>query len=136
MTIFKFLLRWILPAVGLAVFIAGSWLNAVTLFGWAKWVRDRREEGGHVSVMPFMAGVIGAISMWNGPFDWMREFFWLPLLLDVGCGPYIVMILLALAKGDSEEQRFAQADAATRIAERAEQAKLRFPSLAGCISGE
>lgn len=135
MTIFEFLLVWILPAVGLAVFIAGAWLNAVMLFGWAKWVRDRREEGGHVSVMPFMAGVIGAISMWNGPFDWMRGFFWLPLLLDVGCGPYIVMILLSLAKGDSETQRFAQADAATRIAERAEQAKLRFPSLAGCIVG-
>lgn len=143
MSAFDLLLVWILPAVGLAIFLAGAWSNAVTLFGWAKWVRDARDQGRHVSMVPFVPGVIGAISMWNGPFDWLRGFFWLPLLLDVGCIPHIVMALLApRAEVDAEAEKSAQeaaaAETAALIAEIAK-AKLRYeaclPSFAGCLLG-
>ncbi len=143
MSAFDLLVVWILPAVGLAIFLAGAWLNAVMLFGWAQWVRDARDQGRHVSVLPLVPGVIGAIAMWNGPFDWMRGFFWLPLLLDVGCIPYIVMgVLASRAEVDAGAEKLAQEEAgaemAAAMAESAK-AKLRcreyLPSLAGCLLG-
>lgn len=143
MSAFDLLVVWILPAVGLAIFLAGAWLNAVMLFGWAKWVRDARDQGRHVSMLPLVPGVIGAGAMLIGPFEWMRGFFWLPLLLDVGCIPYIVMgVLASRAEVDAEAEKSAQeaaaAEMAAAIAESAK-AKLRceayLPSFAGCLLG-
>ena len=139
MTVFDHLSVWFLPAVGLAIFLWLAWLNAVMQFGWAKWVRDIRDKGGHVSVLPFVGGAIGAVAMLMGPFDWMRGFFWLPLLLDVGCVPYIVMAFLPTgANGEAEAEHSAQEEAA-RTADYIKQAELRikshFPSLAGCLLG-
>lgn len=139
MTVIDHLLVWILPAVGLAIFVFFAWLNAVMLFGWAKWVRDIREKGGQVSVLPFVGGAIGALAMFNGPLDWMRVFFWLPLLLDVGCVPYIVMVLVAICVSGGAVARQPAQEEAARASEYLKQVeqriKVHFPSLAGCLLG-
>jgi ADP-ribosylglycohydrolase len=140
MTITDILLGWVLPAAGLVLFAAGAWGNASILFGWSKSVRDARAAGHHVSMALFVPGAIGAIAMWNGPFDWMPAFFWVPLVLDVGCLPYIALVkLLPRAKGDLEAEQVARQLAAAESAKAAEEkqarSKLYFASLAGCLLG-
>lgn len=131
---------WILPAAGLALFLAGAWGNASIFFGWSKAVRDARAAGRHISMAFYVPGVIGAISMWYGPFEWMRGLFWLPLLLDVSCVPYLILpLLLPRAKGDAKvkqsEQRSTTVEDAKAIEEKQLRSRKYFPAFAGCLLG-
>jgi len=140
MTIGDLFFGWLLPGLGLAFFAAGAWGNADTLFGWSKAMRAARAEGRHVSMALIVPGVIGAISMWNGPFAWMRTFFWVPLVLDVGCIPYFVLGWLAPrapldAEARTQEAQRAEADAAKQAAAREARSKVYFRAFAGCLLG-
>jgi ADP-ribosyl-[dinitrogen reductase] hydrolase len=144
MTASRILFDWILPGLGLAFFAAGAWTNAGILFGWPRWVREAREAGNHVSLVMFLPGVVGAISMWNGPYEWMRMGAWAPLLLDVGCVPSFVLPLFlrreaATSDVDSDEARLererAAAESAARAAERKSRADMHYERLAGCLLG-
>ncbi|MGZ5194696.1 MAG: ADP-ribosylglycohydrolase family protein [Ramlibacter sp.] len=144
MTASGILLDWILPGLGLAFFAAGAWSNAGIVFGWPRWVREARAAGNHVSLVMFLPGVIGAVSMWNGPWEWMRMFAWAPLLLDVGCVPYFVLPLflrraseeIAGDSADAQLQREqAAAEFAARAARRKSLADMHFERLAGCLLG-
>lgn len=140
MTLADLLTRWILPCAGLALFAMGAWANAGILFGWPKYVREAREAGRHVSMVMFVPGVIGAISMWNGPLEWMPAFFWVPLLLDAGCIPYFALAwLVPRAKGDVEAEQLARERAGEAVAKAGEEKQARskehFRPLAGCLLG-
>ncbi|MDB5871582.1 MAG: hypothetical protein JWQ07_1024 [Ramlibacter sp.] len=143
MTASGILFDWILPGAGLALFVAGAWANASVAFGWSRSVREARAAGSNPSLVMFVPGVVGAISMWNGPFEWMRALAWMPLLLDVSCLPTLVLglfaVLVALvarkAPAEAPEQQQASADLAQRAADKKAQSDLHFESLAGCLLG-
>jgi ADP-ribosyl-[dinitrogen reductase] hydrolase len=152
MTMSAIFFGWLLPGIGLIFFAIGAFLNVSVMFGLQQWIRDARAAGSHVSTVPFVPGVIGAVAMWNGPFDWMPPLFWVPLVLDVGCLPLIVLTLYAsIARGDPEgkgdaaaegepdaaqleRQRTAAANA--RVAEEKQaRTDLYYRSIAGCLLG-
>jgi ADP-ribosyl-[dinitrogen reductase] hydrolase len=146
MTASGILLGWILPGLGLAFFAAGAWSNAGVVFGWPRWVREARAAGNHVSLVMFLPGVIGAVSMWNGPWEWMRMLAWAPLFLDTGCLPYFVLPLfmrrtVTSGEGESEtteaqvQRERAAIELAARLAQNKSQAETNFQRLAGCLLG-
>ncbi len=140
MTASGILFGWILPGAGLALFAAGAWANASIAFGWSRWVREARAAGSNPSLVMFIPGVVGAISMWNGPFEWMRAFAWAPLLLDVSCLPAIVLGLFALGAARKTEpepgaQQQVVIDLVQRAADKKAQSDLHFEALAGCLLG-
>jgi ADP-ribosyl-[dinitrogen reductase] hydrolase len=126
---------WVLPGAGLAFFAAGAWANAQIIFGWAAWVREARARGSHPSAIPLVPGIVGAISLWNGPFEWMRVAAPLALLLDAGCVPYMLLALFAPRaapedvepEATPEQQAEAQADLARR--------DTLHQAFAGCLLG-
>jgi hypothetical protein len=133
---------WVLPVVGLGIFAAGAWANAQVIFGWSASVREARERGSNPSPIPFVPGIVGAISMWNGPYEWMRTFAWAPLVLDAGCGVYALVALAALfamRKSGGDEQdpaaQQAHADWAKSVADKQLAADAHFQSFAGCLLG-
>jgi ADP-ribosyl-[dinitrogen reductase] hydrolase len=144
MTASAILFGWILPGLGLAFFAAGAWSNADVMFGWSREVRKARAAGSHVSLVMFLPGVVGAVSMWNGPYEWMRMTAWVPLLLDVSCLPYLVLPMFLRAgtgTGHVEpeaarlEREQAAAELAALIARKKSQAELHYQHLAGCLLG-
>ncbi|MEZ0308988.1 MAG: ADP-ribosylglycohydrolase family protein [Ramlibacter sp.] len=135
------LFGWIFPGLGLAFFVAGAVTNAQVMLGWAAWVREARERGGSPSMVPFVPGIVGAISLWNGPFEWMKAIAWLPLLLDAGCVPYLVMALFASRAPavedpvDAAAQAQALADLEQRAADKKARSDIHFQAFAGCLLG-
>lgn len=134
--------HWLLPGAGMALFLMGAWVNAGAMFGWSRQVREARSEGRHVSTVPFFFGVIGAVSMLNGPYEWMRAFFWLPLVLDVGCLPYLVLSVVALVFGVKDDaaaqpQAMPEGDAESRSMRVASEGRKQefASSLTGCLLG-
>jgi len=130
---------WVLPGIGLAFFAAGAWANAGIVFGWAPWVREARARGSHPSAIPFVPGIVGAISLWNGPLDWMPALAWLPLILDAGCVPYLLLALFATrAPPDADETAAAQqaeADLARDAADKQARSDAHYQAFAGCLLG-
>ncbi len=104
---------WIVPALGMAFFVAGAWTNAGIIFGKAP--------------IPFAPGIVGAIALWNGPYDWMRSFAWVPLVLDAGCLLYVVLLVIALWAARAAPDNEVEAPAAPLSAETLSQS--RFPAL-------
>lgn len=133
------LFGWILPGLGVAFFVAGAWANAQIIFGWPSWVREAHERGSHPSPIPLVPGIVGAIALWHAPFEGMRMLAWTPLLLDVGCLPYLLLGLLALLSAGQDESTAAQAAqgdaAARRLAERRARVDAHYEAFAGCLLG-
>lgn len=48
------------------------------------------------SVAPLVPGIGGAIAFVLSQLPVLSEYFWLPLLLDVGCVPYLILALVNL----------------------------------------
>lgn len=140
MTLVDTVIAWALPGAGLVFFVLGAWTNASIMFGWSKSVRAARAAGRHVSMVPLVPGVIGAIAMWNGPLEWMQPFFWLPLLLDAGCLPYLVLGLLgprAQHEVAAREEALKEVGAviAKTSADTAARSADFYAAFAGCILG-
>jgi hypothetical protein len=52
--------------------------------------------GGHSSLIPFVGGIAGAFGMLILPWPAARYWWWLPPLLDIGCGLMIGSLLVFL----------------------------------------
>jgi hypothetical protein len=46
------------------------------------------------SLLPFFGGVVGAIGLLLLPLKQTRRFWWVPLVIDLGCGPMLVAVLI------------------------------------------
>ena len=125
---------WILPGLGLAFFVVGAWANASIALGSAR-------GSSKASLIPIVPGVVGAISLWNGPLDAMRSVAWLPLLLDVGCVPYLVVMAIALLAARKEDAAAAavpepiDAELAQRVTEKQLRSDAHYQAFAGCLLG-
>jgi hypothetical protein len=75
-----------LPMV--AVAIPATWL---AIANWRVIVRRKRREGS--SIVPVLGGVLGAFALALAPID-LRQFLWLPFILDYGSIPWLVSTLL------------------------------------------
>lgn len=84
---------WFLTIVLCLFFVLGAGANAHILF-----IAGRRpKEGGHTpSIIPLVPGLLGMVGCLSSPADWLRQWAWVPLILDVGCVPYLLLALIAL----------------------------------------
>jgi len=108
-----------------AFFLLSAAVNAQIMFGLGKSMRKAREEGRNVSMVPLVGGIAGAIAVATGPWPAARAFFWVPPLLDVGCGPYLLLALAAVAFARRENRKPAEPVLDAR----------RQRAIAGCILG-
>jgi hypothetical protein len=74
--------------------VAAWFISLLLLFlgGWAmitNWVIPLRPKGG--SLIPVIGGVFVAIAFVTIPFKVLHGFWWLPLIVDLGCLPLLVL---------------------------------------------
>ncbi|MEI6074618.1 MAG: hypothetical protein WCS94_03535 [Verrucomicrobiota bacterium] len=46
------------------------------------------------SLIPFVGGMLGTIGLLLLPMSQPRRFWWVPLIMDLGCGPMLVAIVI------------------------------------------
>ena len=51
-------------------------------------------RGKRGSTIPFVGGLAGAVSLWICPYIPLSRRFWLPALLDIGCLPLLVAVMI------------------------------------------
>lgn len=132
------MIAWVLPAIGFAVFAVIACANASILFKVNRKTTASAEEGQGSSFIPFVGGVIGAIAVGLAPLDPVRAFFWVPLLLDVGCIPALVLALPAVFSRSfgarASDPELAEANARLEAKQQAD-AKAHLGPLEGCLLG-
>ncbi len=79
------LVGWIFPGFLLALFGICALVNAV-LF-----IRRYILHGAAASLIPFVGGIAGAVGFSYAPSASLRHITWLPLFVDVGCVPWLVL---------------------------------------------
>ena len=72
-------LRWLIFSI--LVFIGGSAILA-------NWLIALRPRGSHI---PIIGGVIVAIAVILAPWDALRSLWWVPLIVDLGCAPMLLL---------------------------------------------
>jgi len=84
--------QWALSGMLAAVFVAANYINASLLLG-----RFRRPDGRMPSPILLIGGIGGAMSFALAPSETLRAYYWVPLLLDLGTGPYLALVAGVLA---------------------------------------
>ncbi|MGP0566357.1 MULTISPECIES: hypothetical protein [unclassified Nitrospina] len=75
---------WVGGGLLAGLFLLFAGVNAVVFY---KGVIRKEKVG---SGVPFLGGLFGMIGFLTLPVPLLNEFFWLPLLLDLGCVPLII----------------------------------------------
>jgi hypothetical protein len=87
------ILLWIISIVLLAVWFvvtcSNLWIAVGGLF-------KKREK--FVSFIPFVGGILGMIGVLLLPVTGARPFWWIPILLDLGCGLMLVGVVIEQIK--------------------------------------
>ena len=90
-------LWWLISLVLLALFFWVAGMNAA-LF-WQGVVRRRKTS----SVIPLIGGIFGVLALLSMPIQGVRWHWWLPLLLDWGGLPVILLSVLYSFLSDRSE---------------------------------
>ena len=93
-------MRWLLPTALFSVFVLCAWVN-----WWIVWraLISHRHEG---SIVPFVGGVcgtlalsiLGSIEAAHAISSLVATIKWLPLLVDFGCVPYVLVASWLIVK--------------------------------------
>jgi hypothetical protein len=75
--------RWIAFGVFAVVFLLAAIGNAAIV---VRWLIKRK----HVSLAPIVGGVSGALAAVVAPVSGVREWFWVPLVIDLGTAYLLV----------------------------------------------
>ncbi|HUF79505.1 MAG TPA: ADP-ribosylglycohydrolase family protein [Burkholderiales bacterium] len=86
------ILLWALSALLAAVFVAANVSNLRLLLG-----HYRRADGSNPSPIPFAGGIAGALALWIAPNETLGLFFWVPLVVDLGTGPFLLLLIVVSA---------------------------------------
>lgn len=81
---------WILPGLLFGFFLIGAAANAAIL------LLQPDEHGRKPSMVPLIPGIAGAIALAIAPLEVLHPWFWVPLVLDVGTGLYLLLIVVAM----------------------------------------
>jgi ADP-ribosylglycohydrolase len=84
--------QWALSGMLAAVFLAANYVNVTLLLG-----RHRRPDGRSPFPILLIGGIGGAMSFALSPSQTLRTYYWAPLLIDLGTGPYLAVIVGVLA---------------------------------------
>ncbi len=66
--------------------------SGISLANWTCFVRWLQGRGNSSSV-PLVGGILGALGCWLAPDGALREFWWVPLVVDISCAPGLVFTL-------------------------------------------
>lgn len=122
------IVNW-LPSAVLGLFFAvGAGANAHLLL-----IAGRRSESGRrvPSIVPLVPGLLGMAACMVSPEAGLRRWAWVPLLLDVGCVPYLLLMAAALL-GDHFRK---PADPPRPPTPEARAAAARLDAIRGCLLG-
>ena len=86
------------PIVGWSIFVllGGLFVLIATnnaILWWRQFVLKRERTP---SVVPFIGGMLGYVGLRASSVEVISNYAWLALLLDVGCGPYLVLAVTFL----------------------------------------
>lgn len=87
-------LQWLVSGLLVVIFALCTVANAHLLVRSLRAGPDERVP----SLVPLVGGMAGAIGLTIAPMDELHAYAWLPLLLDIGCGPYLVLCAIALLR--------------------------------------
>jgi hypothetical protein len=73
-------LRWVLFSI---LVLFGAWAIIIN------WIIAFRKSG---SLIPVVGGFIATIALLVAPWDAIRTFWWVPLVVDLGCMPILFMV--------------------------------------------
>jgi len=86
------ILRWIAAGLLALVFVGANVANLMLLFR-----RKADESDRSPSPVLLAGGIAGALALTVVPRESFHEFFWLPLLVDLGTGPFFALSLAIIA---------------------------------------
>jgi ADP-ribosylglycohydrolase len=122
----KEILLWTVAAAFAAGFLAANYSNVQLLRG-----KYARPDGSNPSPVLFVGGILGVLACLAAPDETLRTYFWVPLLLDLGTGPYVLVAAIAFAAAalSASKTDAASGAAPARAVSPAER------SIVGCIFG-
>lgn len=85
MNLILYLLSVPLLAVSVGIVFSNLWIVFGGLF-------KKREK--FQSLIPFVGGIVGTIGFLLLPMSQLRHIWWVPLIMDLGCGPMLVAIII------------------------------------------
>lgn len=94
------LFQWLVFLAALIFFLGIALFN--NTIAWRQWVKDISEGP---SIAPFIGGLIGVVAVLSAPFSDINDrivFLWLPLIIDFGSLPYLVLIIVYLIRGKNK----------------------------------
>jgi len=76
--------EWVMGGIPTALFALFAMVNALVFYKGT--IKGEKVGSG----VPFLGGIFGAIGFTTLPVPLLNQFFWLPLILDVGCLPGLI----------------------------------------------
>ena len=113
---------WGLSALFAAGFLAVNYLHVQLLRG-----KYAKPDGSNPSPVPLVGGICGVLACVAAPDETVRAYFWVPLVIDLGTGPYLLLAAVMLA--------FAAVDASKKDAAPARELPPGERVVLGCIFG-
>lgn len=86
------ILRMTIPALCILIFIAVGGTNAATAI---RYLRNRTPG----SMIPFVGGLVGSLGFVASPWRSLAQWWWVPLILDLGTVPLICQFAVFLIRG-------------------------------------
>ena len=120
----KEIILWALAAVFAAGFLAVNYANLQLLRG-----KYARLDGSNPSPVLIVGGIFGVLSCLIAPDETLRTYFWVPLVLDLGTGPYVLVAVIAFTAAALSASKAETAPAPVRELPPGERA------VVGCILG-
>ena len=131
----KEIILWTIAGMLAAGFVAANYSNVRLLLG-----KYARPDGTNPSPVLMVGGILGVLACLAAPNETLHEYWWVPLLLDIGTGPYLLVIAVLFAAGAfsavaGRERDASVADGAGTAPEAAPEQHPKRRAIVGCILG-
>ncbi len=80
------ILQWVISGFLATGFLAINYSNLQLLSG-----KHARADGSNPSPILIVGGILGVLACLAAPNETLREYYWVPLVLDLGTGPYLLL---------------------------------------------